>query len=285
MKRMLMLALGLPLLLALGACSRSNQPESAATHSTPATSAQTANTAATPATATSSAPATTVAEAVASAEQVTETETPEASEAAQPLALRIADIKPEPALQWKEGVNYLRVVPAQPTTAAPGQIEVTEVFWYGCPHCYALDATLEAWRKNGKANYVSFVRVPVMWATVHHTHARVFYTAELLGKLDELHTQIFDEIHQRHDTLETPVAIEAFFTSHGVSQVDFQKAFSSFAVEASLKRAEALGLRYKVDSVPTFIVNGKYITDVGKAGGPQQLLTLINELANREHGT
>jgi thiol:disulfide interchange protein DsbA len=175
-------------------------------------------------------------------------------------------------------------VPTQPTTATPGQIEVTEVFWYGCPHCFALDPALENWRKTGKPTFVSFVRVPVMWGPIHHTHARLFYTAELLGKLDELHSQIFSEIHQRGNPLNTVTSIQSFFTSHGVSEADFQKAFSSFAVEASLKRAETLGLRYKVDSVPTFIINGKYVTDVGKAGGPQQLLLLINELATRERG-
>jgi thiol:disulfide interchange protein DsbA len=124
-----------------------------------------------------------------------------------------------------------------------------------------------------------------MWGTIHHTHARIFYTAEMLGKLDELHSQIFQEIHQRNNPLDSIASIEAFFTSHGVTQADFQKAFSSFAVEASLKRAESLGLRYKVDSVPLFVINGKYVTDVGRAGGQQQLLSLINDLANREHGT
>jgi hypothetical protein len=33
------------------------------------------------------------------------------------------------------------------------------------------------------------------------------------------------------------------------------------------------------------VINGKYVTDVGKAGGQQQLLSLINELASRERGT
>jgi thiol:disulfide interchange protein DsbA len=299
MKRMLAMlftrALGLPLLLALtfslGACGRSSQPgnsavqSSASSHATAAGNSAAATAPAVTAPSTAS-PDAVIADAVATAEQVTETEGAAVDNAvAQPMALRIAEMKPEPASQWKEGVNYLRLVPTQPTNAAPGQVEVTEVFWYGCPHCFALDSSLEAWRKNGKPSYVSFVRVPVMWGPVHHTHARIFYTAELLGKLDELHTPIFEEIHQRHNPLATPESIASFFTSHGVSQADFQKSFSSFAVESSLKRAEALGLRYKIDSVPTFVINGKYVTDVGKAGGPQQLLSLINELASRERGT
>jgi thiol:disulfide interchange protein DsbA len=225
---------------------------------------------------------------VSAAEQVTETggsESVESSSSAQPLALRIAELKPEPPSQWKEGTHYNRLIPVQPTNAAPGQIEVTEMFWYGCPHCFALDPYLESWRKAGRANYISFVRVPVMWGAVHRTHARVYYAADMLGKLEALHPLIFQEIHQNNDPLTEPDQIEKFFISHGVAQADFQKVFSSFAVETSLKRAETLGLRYKVDSVPLIVINGKYVTDVGRAGSPQQLIALINELASRERGT
>jgi protein dithiol oxidoreductase (disulfide-forming) len=287
MKRVSIIALGLQVLLAIGACSH-EEPAGTAVPSTAAASASAGNNAAA-ATPTPAATEPTALADTAPEEQITETDSEESGDkgAANPqsLALRISEMKPEPTSQWKEGVHYTRLVPTQPTTAAPGQVEVTEVFWYGCPHCYALDPFLEAWRKNGKLGYVSFVRVPVMWGPIHHTHARIFYTAEILGKLDELHSQIFQEIHQRHNPLNSVDGIEAFFTSHGVSQADFQKAFSSFSVESSLKRAESLGLRYKVDSVPLIVINGKYVTEVGKAGGPQQLIALINDLASREHGT
>jgi protein dithiol oxidoreductase (disulfide-forming) len=291
MKRTLIRVSGLPLLLALGllglsACGRNSQPGNAPVQSHAVSSSIASVDIAAPSAA-ATAPVTN-AQVAATAEQVTETDSGEPADAptiAQPLALRIAEVKPEPASQWKEGVNYQRLVPTQPTTAAPGQVEVTEVFWYECPHCYALEPVIEGWLKNGKPNYVSFVRVPVMWGPVHHTQARMFYTAELLGKLDELHPLIFAEIHQRHNELRTAESISAFFTSHGVAAADFQKSFSSFAVESSLKRAESLNLRYKIESVPTFIINGKYVTDVGKAGGQTQLLSLINELASRERGT
>jgi thiol:disulfide interchange protein DsbA len=72
------------------------------------------------------------------------------------------------------------------------------------------------------------------------THARVFYTAEMLGKLPQLHAEIFREINVRGDHLDTPEKIEAFFTSHGVSKADFQKVFSSFGVESKVRRAEEL---------------------------------------------
>ncbi|MGE0115626.1 MAG: thiol:disulfide interchange protein DsbA/DsbL [Steroidobacteraceae bacterium] len=287
MKRISVAALGLTLLMAVTGCGN-NAPDGGVTgKNDSATTSAPVSVAETAATASNQAPA--VAEEPVAGEQVTETggsaESMDTdSTTAQPLALRITEMQAEPASQWKEGVHYSRLLPAQPTGAIPGQVEVTEVFWYGCPHCYALDSYLENWRKNGKAAYISFVRVPVMWGAIHHMHARLYYTAELLGKLEELHTPIFEEIHRNHNPLASAASIESFFTSHGVSQADFQKAFSSFAVEASLKHADMLGLRYKVESVPLIVINGKYVTDVGRAGGQQQLLALINELASREHG-
>lgn len=186
--------------------------------------------------------------------------------------------------KFKEGTNYTKLVPAQPTSVAPGKVEVVEVFWYACGHCFALDPAVESWRAKGKPANVEFVRVPAMWNEALRMHARVFYTAELLGKLETLHTPIFREIHVKGNPLNTVDKIAAFFREHGVSNDDFQKAFSSFAVENKMQRADFLNRRYRIESVPTVIVNGKYKTDIGQAGGESKLFTLIDELAAHESG-
>ena len=191
---------------------------------------------------------------------------------------------PPTSSKFKEGTNYTKIVPAQPTNAAPGKVEVTEVFWYGCGHCFALDPAIEGWKAKGKPAYVEFVRVPAMWNEGTRLHARIFYTAEVLGKLDELHTAIFREIHVNGNQLNNVDKIGAFFAQHGVSKDKFTEAFSSFAVESKLQRADFLNKRYRIDSVPTVIVNGKYSTDIGKAGGEEKLFPLIEELAAHEHG-
>lgn len=186
--------------------------------------------------------------------------------------------------RFKEGTNYQKIVPAQPTNAPPGKVEVAEVFWYGCGHCFALDPAIESWRAKGKPGYVEFVRIPAMWNDGTRLHARIFYTAELLGKLDELHSLIFREIHVSGNQLNSVDKISAFFQQHGVSKDDFTKAFSSFAVESKLQRADFLNKRYRIQSVPTVVVNGKYSTDVSTAGGESQLFSLIDDLAAHEHG-
>lgn len=201
-------------------------------------------------------------------------------------SLRLAAAANTPATsdRFKEGTNYRKVVPAQPTSVSPGKVEVMEVFWYGCGHCFALDPAIESWRNKGKAPYVEFVRIPAMWNEVTRMHARLFYTAEALGKLEALHSIIFREINVNGDMLNSVEKITAFFKKNGVSPEDFQKAFSSFAVESKLQRADFLNRRYHVTSVPTFTVNGKYTTDVSSAGGEPQLFSVIDELAAHEDG-
>ena len=201
----------------------------------------------------------------------------------------VAGIAPAPS-PWAEGVNYTRLVPAQPTYVSAGQVEVLEFFWYGCPHCYAIDPAVEAWRKS-KPAFITFTRVPVMWSEGHRSTARLYYTLESLGKIDPLHGEIFKEIHVRGNSLiaanpnDTAGAEEiqtAFVKKFGVSEDAFKKAYHSLPVETALQRADELGQRYRIEGVPTFVVNGKFMADVRSAGSPEKLLNLVGDLAAQE---
>jgi thiol:disulfide interchange protein DsbA len=196
---------------------------------------------------------------------------------------------PAPASTWKEGVNYQLLTPTQSTNAPPDKVEVIEVFWYGCSHCYAFEPFLEGWKAK-KASYVQFTRLPVTWGPVHQAHARLFYTLAALGKGEELHSAVFREIHvnqnplvsKTSDPVETEQIQLAFAKNHGIKEDEFRRAYHSFMVETNLQRAADLVRRYRVEGVPLVVINGKYIADVGTAGGQSQLISLINYLAARE---
>jgi protein dithiol oxidoreductase (disulfide-forming) len=183
--------------------------------------------------------------------------------------------------RFELGVHYLRLSPTQPTSSNPDQVEVAEVFWYGCPHCNELDPLLERWRER-TPDYVSFVRVPAVWNPRLVVHARAFYTAEALGKGAEMHTAFFREIHENGNGLDTEPKLQEFFGRFGVDAVTFKTAFDSFAVQAKLQRADELSRRYRIGSVPTIIVNGKYTTDGPMAGSYDELLALVDELTAAE---
>jgi protein dithiol oxidoreductase (disulfide-forming) len=195
------------------------------------------------------------------------------------------------ASAWQEGVNYTRLVPAQPTTVAAGQVEVLEFFWYACPHCYSLEPLVASWEKS-KPAYISFTRVPVLWNEGHRSLARLYYTLETMGKLNQYHAEIFNEIQVNGDPLIGSDPNNAALAEHvqlafikklGISEADFEKAYHSFAVENALGKADVLVQRYRITGVPTFVVNGKFIADVATAGGPERLMSVVADLAAQEH--
>ena len=192
---------------------------------------------------------------------------------------------------WQEGVNYTRIVPAQPTSVAVGQVEVLEFFWYACPHCYSIDSLVEKWNKT-KPAYISFSRVHVMWNDGHRSLARLYYTLESMGKLDQLHSEVFKAIHVNgnplvaadpSDTAESERIQTNFVKKFGISEDDFKKAYHSFAVDNALQKADQLMERYRIDGVPTFVINGKFVADVRSADGPERLMSLVGDLAAQEH--
>jgi len=193
---------------------------------------------------------------------------------------------------WQDGVNYNRIVPAQPTDVPAGQVEVLEFFWYACPHCYALEPTVQAWLKS-KPAYVTFTRVPVEWNEGHRSLAHLYYALEAMGKLSDVHSEIFKEIQVNGDPLIGPdpnnaAAAErvqlSFIKKLGLSDADFEKAYhEDMNVQTAMQRADLLVQRYRVSSVPMFVVNGKYITDVTMAGGPEKLMSMLSDLTAQEH--
>lgn len=185
------------------------------------------------------------------------------------------------AAGYQNGVHYQRLSPTQPTSSGPDEVEVAEFFMYSCIHCYNFEPYVQQWLMK-KPDYVNFIRVPTVWNALVRLHAQAFYTAEALGKGEEMHAPFFREIHVTGNYLQSQEEIAAFFARFGVSQGDFEKAFESFSVHAKLQRADELARRYRVSSTPTVVINGKYVTNASMAGGYDQLLELINILAESE---
>ena len=124
--------------------------------------------------------------------------------------------------------------------------------------------------------------MPAVWNPVLQAHAKAYYTAETLGVLDQVHTEIFREIHVNRNNLSDNDSLQTFFARYGVMPDNFDQTFESFAVFTKMQRADELSRRYKIASVPTVVINGKYVTDAGMAGDYPSLLRLVNELIIKE---
>ena len=207
----------------------------------------------------------------------------------QPIMLARADTTDTPAQNWKfrEGQHYIRMVPSQPTMGGADKIEVAEFFWYGCPHCFSFEPTINSWAADIPAG-VRFVRIPVLWNTVHELHARIFYTMEVLARNGTLadgetfHNTVFQEIQTRGNRLTNEDSIRRLFERFGVDADTFNSTWKSFEVDQKLRVAKDLGRRYSIQGVPAIVVNGKYRTGGQEAGSYDAVPDVIDELIVRE---
>lgn len=185
-----------------------------------------------------------------------------------------------PAVALDEGIEYSKLATPQPTETGE-KIEVLELFWYGCPHCFHLEPTLDKWLARRPAN-VAFRRMPAVLGPHWEPHARAYYAAEQLGVLDKVHTPLFDALHVKKRKLADENELAEVFVEQGVSKEDFLKAYRSFSVDTKVRRALELGKRYGVDGVPSFVVNGKYRSSPSQAGGYDKLFEVIDALVVQE---
>ena len=181
---------------------------------------------------------------------------------------------------FEEGVNYKRIANPQPTSTAD-KIEVLELFWYGCPHCYQIEPEVEVWLKS-KPDDVEFVRMPAVLGPSWELLARAYYTADLLDAIDKIHKPLFERLHKARKRIRNADELKAFFVEQGVSAEDFDNTFSSFAVITKTNRAKQARNMYGITGVPALVVNGKYLVTAELAGGNKQMLDVVDYLVAQE---
>ncbi len=151
----------------------------------------------------------------------------------------------------------------------------------GCPHCYQLEPYLKDWVA-GKPDDVNFIRMPAILGPGWELLSKAWFTAELLGVTEQVHTALFEEIHKRRQRINTEEKLREFFVKHGVSAEDFDKTFRSFAVAIKVNNARLMTRRYAITGVPTLIINGKYSTSASIAGGNPELIKVMDYLVEQE---
>lgn len=174
--------------------------------------------------------------------------------------------------------------PPQPTEGG-GKVEVIEFFWYGCPHCYSLEPSVNAWLKTAPKD-VTFKRVPAVPSEAWGVLAFVYYTLEAMGQLEQYHAKVFDAIHKEGKNLQNRKIRDEWLSKNGLDPVKFAEVEKSFAVVSKVKRAAQLTAAYKVDGVPRVFVNGKYWTAPELAGADKMFATVdqLIAMARKENG-
>jgi protein dithiol oxidoreductase (disulfide-forming) len=158
----------------------------------------------------------------------------------------------------QNGVDYRTLDKAQQTDSGK-KVEVTEFFWYSCPHCFALDPDLEAWVKK-QGDKINFRRVPVAFRESMVPQQKMFYALEAMGKGEELHRKIFNTIHGQRQPVDTEAQIVEFMEKQGIDKQKFLENYNSFSVQTKTRRATQLQGAYQIDGVPLLAVDGRYMT-------------------------
>ena len=160
-------------------------------------------------------------------------------------------------------------------------IIIYEFFWYGCPHCYNLEPTMERIEADLDKD-TKIVKLPVALRDSWIPHAKLYYALQQMGKIDEVHNLIFEEIHLEDNRLNTEQQMVDFLGKHGIDTNKFMEKYNSFGTEARIKKASNLAKKYQIHSVPTIIVNGKYLTSGSYVSSYDELYSVINLLIERE---
>lgn len=179
------------------------------------------------------------------------------------------------------GKDYKELSPAQPLEVKRGQIEIIEFFWYGCPHCFELEPELNAWAKKQSKDVV-IRRVPGVlnpgWASL----TRAYYALEAIGQVDRLHGDVFNAIHVQGMDLSQPERFFDWAVTKGVERKKIADAYNSFAVNTKTLRAQQMTAAYKLNGVPGFAINGKYVTSAYMAGSVPAVFKVLDELIAQE---
>mgnify|MGYP001434779752 FL=1 len=180
------------------------------------------------------------------------------------------------AVQPEPGVNFKTTKESIPTKSKD-KIEVVELFWYGCVHCFNMDPYLDKWADDLPKD-VTFKRIPAIPRKDWVASAKAYYALESLGLVNKLHEKLFDAIHKeklfKHN--DTKALINWIALNGKLDKKDVEAAFNSFSMKSKLSRSFKIFKAAGATGVPTMIIDGKYFTSSTMAGGEQNAIDIMN---------
>jgi thiol:disulfide interchange protein DsbA len=161
------------------------------------------------------------------------------------------------------------------------KVVIYEFFWYGCPHCYSLEPTINDIESNLDKDTI-LIKVPVALRDSWELHAKAYYALQQMKLDDNLHEKVFAEIHVNSNRLDTKEKLTNFIREEGYDADKFLKILDSFGTEIRIKKASRLANQYQIKSVPTLVINGKYKTSGSHVSSYQELYDVVQLLVDKE---
>jgi len=179
-----------------------------------------------------------------------------------------------------DGTDYQTISP-EVKTSQPDKIVVTEIFWYGCPHCFRFEPYVERWSAS-LPDGVIFEQVPSSLNPRWTEHARAYYAFDMMNVLDQTHKALFDAIHLKRQRLNSLDTLAEFVSDLGLDEKLFRENYFSFPVETQIRKNIQKEKRYGHRGVPAIIVNGKYLVSASLAGSNERMIEIMNYLVMQE---
>ena len=189
-------------------------------------------------------------------------------------------LEPSTGEKYRAGVHY-EIVDNPTTVRDPSKIEVTEVFWFGCNHCYALEPYIARWKKDVPDD-VAFIKSPATWNEMLKTHANIYYTAKALGIEQQFVPAAFNTIQNEGRMLTGNTELEYYFRGFDIDRNKYKAVSTSFGVRNAVEQADKKMKQWKVTGVPSLIVNGKYKVSASRAVRTDQLFDVVDFLVEKE---
>jgi len=195
------------------------------------------------------------------------------------LAISFSGLSGAQSPKIEEGFDY-RILPTPQPVESKGKVEVIEFFWYGCPHCYDFEPELNAWLKRQPKDVI-FRKIPVAFRDDFMPHSQLFYALEAMGKGDALNDKVMYAMHKENKRLMTENEIADWAASQGIDRNAFLATYRSFAVVSKARAARQMADGYRIDGVPTIVMQGRYVTSPSIAGTKAKAISVMEHLEQK----
>jgi thiol:disulfide interchange protein DsbA len=195
------------------------------------------------------------------------------------LAISISGFANAQSPKIEEGFDY-RILSTPQPVESKGKVEVIEFFWYGCPHCYDFEPELNAWLKRQPKD-VTFRKVPVAFRDDFMPHSQLFYALESMGKGEAMNEKVMYAMHKENKRLMTENEIADWVASQGIDRNTFLATYRSFAVISKARAARQMADAYRIDGVPTIVMQGRYVTSPSIAGTKAKAIVVMDYLEQK----
>ncbi len=173
-------------------------------------------------------------------------------------------------------VDYRVLSRTQPVPRG-NRIEVIEFFFYPCPYCNELAPEVERWQKTLPPDVV-FRRSPVVRHDSWVPLAKIYFALETLGEVARLHLAVYQSFHTDHLQINREPVVETWAAKNSLDGAKFMASYRSAEVQLKVDLARKMTLDYEVQAMPSFVVDGRYITSTSMTSNVPQVLSVVDAL-------